>query len=69
MTGEHHNPSHLGPHGACVCPKCGERIAHRRGVPCQEERCPQCGAKLLREGSEHHQLFLRKQQERQERST
>jgi len=46
----------MGPGGNCVCPKCGEKIPHRRGVPCQEEQCPNCGAKMLREGSTHHQL-------------
>ena len=49
--------------GFCACPKCGEKIAHRRGTPCQEERCPGCGAKLLREGSYHHRLFQEKQAE------
>jgi hypothetical protein len=36
-------------------------IAHRHGIPCQEERCPDCGAKMLREGSYHHRLFEAKQ--------
>jgi hypothetical protein len=26
-------------------------------VPCQEERCAKCGAKLLREGSQHHRMW------------
>jgi predicted amidophosphoribosyltransferase len=50
----------MGEGGYCVCPKCGEKTAHSRGVPCQEERCPKCGAKLLREGSYHHRLFQEK---------
>ena len=50
----------LGPNGNCVCPKCGLRVTHTPGSPCQENRCAQCGAKLLREGSEHHQAFLEK---------
>jgi hypothetical protein len=45
--------------GMCVCPKCGEKIAHMRGVPCQKENCPGCGGKMLREGSPHHQLLLK----------
>ncbi|MCI0506930.1 MAG: ferredoxin [Gammaproteobacteria bacterium] len=58
----------MGAGSRCVCPKCGVSIAHRDGVPCQEERCPACGAKLLREGSEHHRLFLEKQtRKRQQR--
>jgi hypothetical protein len=50
----------MGTGGFCVCPKCGERIPHQRGVPCQKERCPECGAKMLREGSFHHQLWKKK---------
>jgi predicted amidophosphoribosyltransferase len=50
----------MGTGGFCICPKCGEKTPHHRGIPCQEERCPACGAKLLREGSHHHQLFQKK---------
>ncbi len=50
----------LGPVGHCVCPKCEYRIRHEAGRPCQEQRCPRCGAKLLREGSDHHALWLKK---------
>ena len=50
----------LGPGGTCLCPKCGARLPHRRGVRCEEERCPQCSARMLREGSTHHQLWLAK---------
>lgn len=47
----------MGEGGMCVCPKCRTTRLHRRGVPCQDERCPECGAKMLREGSEHHALW------------
>ena len=47
----------MGTGGACICPKCDEKIAHLQGTPCQEERCPKCGAKMLREGSYHHELL------------
>ncbi len=50
----------MGSGGNCVCPKCGYRAPHRRGLPCQEERCPKCGAKMLREGSYHHELWKKK---------
>ena len=50
----------MGKGGECVCPKCETTIAHRRGVPCQEEQCPACGAKMLRVGSRHHELWLAK---------
>jgi len=50
----------MGSGGFCICPKCGFRAPHRSGVPCREERCPHCGAKLIREGSYHHELLLKK---------
>ena len=54
----------MGAGGYCVCPKCSEKTQHHDGIPCQEERCPTCGAKLLREGSKHHKLFQQKQEEK-----
>jgi hypothetical protein len=35
-------------------------MEHRRGIPCQDEKCPKCGAKMLREGSRHHELLMEK---------
>lgn len=35
--------------GNCVCPACGEKLAHGRGVPCQDMTCPKCGARMVRE--------------------
>ena len=52
----------LGPTGFCICPKCKYKIPHRRGIPCQEEKCPKCGSILLREGSSHHDLLKKRQQ-------
>ncbi len=49
----------MGRGGTCICPKCNTTVLHRHGVPCQEERCPECNAKMLREGSEHHELWLK----------
>ncbi len=54
----------MGAGGYCICPKCNEKTLHRDGIPCQEERCSACGAKLLREGSKHHKLFQQKQEEK-----
>jgi len=50
----------MGSGGECVCPKCSTLVPHNRGVPCQEEHCPRCNAKMLRVGSEHHRLWLKK---------
>ncbi len=50
----------MGSGGYCYCPKCGYRAPHKRGIPCQEERCPECGAKLIREGSYHDDLIQKK---------
>ncbi len=38
----------LGPDGECVCPSCGTRVPHQRGVPCYEHRCPKCGTSMTR---------------------
>ena len=51
---------HLGAEGECICPRCEKRFAHRRGIPCQQERCPDCNAKLLRVGSAHYDLWVKK---------
>ena len=59
----------MGVGGYCVCPKCGEKTLHHDGIPCQDEQCPNCGAKLLREGSHHHKLFQQKQEEKQKKES
>ena len=38
-----------GPGGYCVCPKCGYKILHERGVPCSTLECPNCKINLVRE--------------------
>jgi Zn finger protein HypA/HybF involved in hydrogenase expression len=52
----------MGTGGECICTKCETRTGHRRDVPCQKERCPDCGAGMLRVGSDHYQLWLKKKQ-------
>ncbi len=54
----------MGPGGYCICPKCGTKAPHQPGTPCQETTCPKCGAKMLREGSEHHELLKRKREKK-----
>lgn len=51
----------MGSGGSCICVKCGNTVPHQKGFPCKDMKCPLCGAALMREGSEHHQLFLDKQ--------
>ena len=36
------------PGGECVCPTCGETIAHEAGVSCRQVKCPKCGAGMIR---------------------
>lgn len=38
-----------GPSGFCVCPDCNHKVEHQAGMPCYQQKCPNCGAKLLRE--------------------
>ncbi len=33
----------------CSCPDCGFKISHKRGVPCRDVVCPQCGQSLVRD--------------------
>ena len=38
----------LGPGGFCVCPKCGTKAPHKRGIPCYNHKCPGCGQPMTR---------------------
>jgi hypothetical protein len=35
--------------GNCVCPGCGAKVPHQRGVPCYNIKCPKCGNGMVRE--------------------
>ncbi len=37
-----------GPDGFCVCPKCGLKKRHERGIPCSQVRCPACQISMTR---------------------
>jgi len=54
----------MGASGLCICLACGHQEPHRPGIPCREQRCPKCGKAMVREGSDHHQAFLLKQEKR-----
>jgi hypothetical protein len=38
----------LGAGGECLCPQCGTRAPHERGMPCIQQKCPQCGTLMVR---------------------
>jgi len=38
----------LGPGGECVCPDCGAKVPHQRGIPCYQHKCPKCGQAMTR---------------------
>ncbi len=38
-----------GPTGNCVCPNCGTKAPHQRGVPCYSMKCPKCQSSMTRE--------------------
>jgi len=38
-----------GPSGYCVCPQCGHRETHERGMPCMKIKCQICGSAMIRE--------------------
>ena len=38
----------LGPTGSCVCPNCGWKAQHQPGIPCMEQVCEKCGARMQR---------------------
>lgn len=38
-----------GPGGFCICPKCGEKLEHQRGVPCLSVNCTKCETPMVRE--------------------
>lgn len=41
-------PKGKGAGGYCICPKCGYKVEHRRGVPCSTLICPNCKISLRR---------------------
>ncbi|MGD1991665.1 MAG: hypothetical protein PVI59_00595 [Anaerolineae bacterium] len=43
-------PFAAGPGGSCVCPSCGHREPHVAGKPCYEQKCPECGTQMTRQG-------------------
>jgi predicted Fe-Mo cluster-binding NifX family protein len=42
-------PLAAGPDGYCVCPQCGQKEPHERGIPCVDRPCPKCGTAMTRQ--------------------
>jgi predicted DNA-binding protein (UPF0251 family) len=42
-----------GCHDICICPSCGHEVPHRPGIPCRDELCRECGARMHRKGSHY----------------
>jgi predicted Fe-Mo cluster-binding NifX family protein len=40
-----------GPATFCVCPACGAKAPHERGIPCFQVNCPQCAGSKAQEGT------------------
>jgi hypothetical protein len=38
-----------GASNSCICPACGTKSPHERGIPCMQVNCPQCGKPMVRE--------------------
>ena len=57
----------MGSGGYCVCTGCGHREPHRSGSPCMQQKCPECGKVMLREGSDHHKTLLEKKKKKADR--
>lgn len=48
-TGRMGGTGSIGAAGTCVCPQCGQKEPHERGVPCFERICSKCGTAMTRE--------------------
>ncbi len=46
--GRMRGPFAAGPGGVCLCPNCGEKLPHVPGQPCNQQKCPKCGAPITR---------------------
>lgn len=51
MQGQGTGPEGTGGTDVCVCPKCKVEFPHRRGVPCNQVHCPECGTELTGQGA------------------
>lgn len=66
-------PRPRGDTGFCMCPSCGLKLSHQRGVPCRSVECPECGEFMMREiaglGNQHrhqHQNQTKNKQDKED---
>jgi len=38
----------FGPGDECICPNCGYKEPHQRGIPCNTKKCVKCGNLMMR---------------------
>jgi len=38
-----------GPPESCICPNCGIVVLHKRGLPCFQTKCSNCGSPMTRQ--------------------
>lgn len=43
----------LGDIDICICPECGYKIEHKRGISCSDMRCPGCDVSLVSKDMPH----------------
>lgn len=60
LQAKNHENKGMGQGGFCICLNCGTKKEHEKAVPCRDEKCDKCGKPMVREGSFHHQEYLRK---------
>jgi hypothetical protein len=53
----------------CICVHCGMKLPHKKAMPCREVTCVDCGRNMVREGSYHHRLYLKKIGEKNDESS
>ena len=49
MQKANHNSKYTKRYCLYLCPSCGKEVAHQRGVPCNQIKCPSCGALMSRQ--------------------
>ena len=51
MRGKDGKPEYTGGAGVCICSKCQTEVSHRRGIPCNQMKCPTCKTPMTGKGA------------------